>query len=186
MSSSLSVLGASSYGLNRGSYQASDDMNIYPHGRDVSRPDPKLIFILDYPKAIADMTNIGDNLGEKTFFDYIFIQATPPDYEMPPSNWVSPPGLGDRTWQEIQADHTPGLGEIKTVSIKFPSFNFKSALMDCPSSAINTFSTSKESIRNLFSPPEADPPLADIFSRRSFEMVEISENKETPSWKTAF
>jgi prepilin-type N-terminal cleavage/methylation domain-containing protein/prepilin-type processing-associated H-X9-DG protein len=96
MSSSKSVLGATSYGLNRGSYEAVDAQNVTT-GRKVAKPDPKLIFLLDYPKAIADMTDIGDNLGEKNSFDYIFIQPTPP------TNWRTPPDLSGRTWEECQA-----------------------------------------------------------------------------------
>ena len=104
MSTSKAILGATSYGLNRGSYQALDDVD--PRGyRDVPRMDPKLIFILDYPKAIADMTDIGDTMGEKTFFDYIFIDPLPPPD--PPAEgtlpWLPPPGLEGRTWQETQA-----------------------------------------------------------------------------------
>jgi prepilin-type processing-associated H-X9-DG protein len=102
MSTSKAILGATSYGLNRGSYQALDDTD--PRGyRDVPRMDPKLIFILDYPKAIADMTDIGDTLGEKDYFDYIFIKSELPDFEMPPKNWSPPPGLEGRTWPEVQA-----------------------------------------------------------------------------------
>jgi prepilin-type N-terminal cleavage/methylation domain-containing protein len=89
MSTSRAILGATSYGLNRGSYQMQDDKN--PSGRDVPKPDPKLIFILDYPKAIADMTDIGDTLGERSFFDQIFIDPAPP------VNWVTPPGLEGRS-----------------------------------------------------------------------------------------
>jgi prepilin-type N-terminal cleavage/methylation domain-containing protein/prepilin-type processing-associated H-X9-DG protein len=96
MSSSKSVLGATSYGLNRGSYQAVDEQDSTT-GRNVARPDPKLIFLLDYPKPIADMTDIPDNLGEKGFFDQIFIQPTPP------ANWRTPPDLWSRTWEECQA-----------------------------------------------------------------------------------
>jgi prepilin-type N-terminal cleavage/methylation domain-containing protein/prepilin-type processing-associated H-X9-DG protein len=95
MSTSKAILGATSYGLNRGSFQMQDDQ--YPSGRDVPKPDPKLIFILDYPKAIADMTDISDTLGEKSFFDQIFIDPTPP------VNWVTPPGLEGRSWSEAQA-----------------------------------------------------------------------------------
>ncbi|MCX5682151.1 MAG: prepilin-type N-terminal cleavage/methylation domain-containing protein [Planctomycetota bacterium] len=95
MSTSKAILGATSYGLNRGSFQMQDDLN--PAGRDVPRPDPKLIFILDYPKAIADMTDIGDTLGERSFFDQIFIDPTPPD------DWMAPPGLEGRAWAESQA-----------------------------------------------------------------------------------
>jgi prepilin-type N-terminal cleavage/methylation domain-containing protein/prepilin-type processing-associated H-X9-DG protein len=97
MSNSKSVLGATSYGLNRGSYQKMDSDPAFFSGRDVPKPDPKLIFILDYPKAIADMTDIGDTLGEKGFFDLIFIDPTPP------VNWVSPPGLEGKSWEETQA-----------------------------------------------------------------------------------
>jgi prepilin-type N-terminal cleavage/methylation domain-containing protein/prepilin-type processing-associated H-X9-DG protein len=113
MSTSKAVLGATSYGLNRGSYQvpydgpqpALDPANPQPPmmARDVAKGDPKLIFILDYPKAVADYTDIGDELADTAFFDLVFIKSTAPDYEMPPSNWSSPPGLDGRTWQECQA-----------------------------------------------------------------------------------
>jgi prepilin-type N-terminal cleavage/methylation domain-containing protein/prepilin-type processing-associated H-X9-DG protein len=96
MASSKTILGDTSYGLNRGSYQAIDKQNI-TIGRNVPKPDPKLIFLLDYPKSIADMTDIPDNLGEKGFFDQIFIRPTPP------INWRTPPGLSGRTWEECQA-----------------------------------------------------------------------------------
>jgi prepilin-type processing-associated H-X9-DG protein len=107
MSTSQAILGASSYGLNRGSFQVPDTSGTeYPHGRDVARPDPKLIFLLDYPKAIADMTGIADTLGEELFFDQIFIDPTPP------VNWVSPPGLSGRTWPEVQALRHSGRANV--------------------------------------------------------------------------
>ena len=107
MSTSKAVLGATSYGLNRGSYQvpydgaqpAIDPNNPQPPmmARDVVKGDPKLIFILDYPKAVADYTDIGDELADTAFFDLVFIDPTPPE------NWMTPPGLDGRTWQEVQA-----------------------------------------------------------------------------------
>ena len=97
MKNSKSVLGATNYGLNRGAYQARDPNGIYPAGVDISTSDPKLIYILDFPKAIADMTDIGDAISDRDYFDDIFISPTPP------ANWVVPPGLEGRTWQECQA-----------------------------------------------------------------------------------
>jgi len=95
MKNSKSVLGATSYGLNRGSYQMPDPNS--PHGLDVTRADPKLIYILDYPKPIADMTDIGDAVNDIPFVEDIFIKPTPPE------RWVTPPDLEGRTWQECQA-----------------------------------------------------------------------------------
>jgi prepilin-type processing-associated H-X9-DG protein len=90
MSNSKSILGATSYGISRGSYQNAN-------GEYVPRCDPKLFFILDYPKAVADYTDIGDQLPDKVFWSRIFINPTPP------VDWEPPPGLDGWTWQETQA-----------------------------------------------------------------------------------
>jgi len=91
MSASKATLGATSYGLSRGSYHDWQ-------GRYVARSDPKLFFILDYPKAVADYTDIGDTLPDGPYWDRIFIDPAPP-----PEDWAPPPGLEDRTWEEVQA-----------------------------------------------------------------------------------
>jgi prepilin-type N-terminal cleavage/methylation domain-containing protein/prepilin-type processing-associated H-X9-DG protein len=98
MANSKSVLGATSYGLNRGSYQmpSPDSSAKYIN---VARPDPKLIYILDYPKPIADMTDIGDAMPDTHYSDCIFIDPAPPDLAM----WKAPPDLSGRTWEECQA-----------------------------------------------------------------------------------
>jgi prepilin-type N-terminal cleavage/methylation domain-containing protein/prepilin-type processing-associated H-X9-DG protein len=111
MSTSKTVLGAAGYGLNRGSYQVPYDGPQPPldpkvpvdqqppmTARDVVKMDPKLIFILDYPKILADYTDIGDRLADTSFWQEIFIDPTPP-----PVNWATPPGLDGRTWQACQA-----------------------------------------------------------------------------------
>jgi len=105
MKNSKSVLGATNYGLNRGCYQmrnpnpapTTDPNNPNGFFVDISASDPKLIYILDYPKPIAEMTDIGDVLSDWDYIDDIFISPTPPQ------NWAVPPNCSGRTWQECQA-----------------------------------------------------------------------------------
>ena len=87
---STGVLGATNYGLSRG---ACLDKN----GRAVPIPDPKLFFLLDYPRPIADYTEINDDGRDTDYWTQIFISPAPL------AGWVPPPGLEDYTWQEVQA-----------------------------------------------------------------------------------
>jgi prepilin-type processing-associated H-X9-DG protein len=100
---SRTTQGVKTYGFNRGAFQMSDPVLL--SGRDVPKMDPKVIFILDYPKLQADMTDIGDTLGERLYFDLIFIDPAPPT-DPPPAGtlpWTSPPGLGGWSWESVQA-----------------------------------------------------------------------------------
>jgi len=85
------VLGATNYGLSRGACLDKD-------GRIVPVPDPKLFFILDYPRPIADYTAFNDEVPDTNYFNQIFISPAPP-----PPAWTPPPGLENYTWQEVQA-----------------------------------------------------------------------------------
>ena len=87
------ILGATNYGLSRG---ACFDKA----GRAVPVPDPKLFFILDYPRTLADYTTIGNPVPDTAYFDKIFISPAPPT---PTTAWAPPPGLTGWTWQETQA-----------------------------------------------------------------------------------
>jgi prepilin-type N-terminal cleavage/methylation domain-containing protein/prepilin-type processing-associated H-X9-DG protein len=90
LAASKGTLGATSYGISRGSYQVAQ--NTY-----VPRCDPKLFFILDYPRAVADYTAINDTPPDTPFWDLIFIDPAPPE------GWTPPTGLEGRTWEEVQA-----------------------------------------------------------------------------------
>jgi len=90
LAASKGTLGATSYGISRGSYQVA--LNTY-----VPRSDPKLFFILDYPRAVADYTAINDTMPDTPFWDRIFIDPTPPE------EWAPPTGLEGRKWEEVQA-----------------------------------------------------------------------------------
>jgi len=90
LAASKGTLGATSYGISRGSYQVA--LNTY-----VPRCDPKLFFILDYPRAVADYTDINDTPPDTPFWDRIFINPAPPE------DWAPPSGMEGRTWEEVQA-----------------------------------------------------------------------------------
>jgi prepilin-type N-terminal cleavage/methylation domain-containing protein/prepilin-type processing-associated H-X9-DG protein len=84
------TLSTTNYGISRGSYQNKN-------GDDVVKPDPRAFFILDYPRAVADYSGIGDRVGDGPFWQNIFISPAPPD------TWDPPPALEVRSWQEVQA-----------------------------------------------------------------------------------
>ena len=88
--SNTGVLGATNYGLSRGACLDKDK-------HIVAIPDPKLFFILDYPRTIADYTDIIVGGGDRAYWTRIFISPAPP------AGWTPPEGLEDYTWQEVQA-----------------------------------------------------------------------------------
>ena len=101
-SSVPAYLGQLGYGISRGSYL--DD-----YGNLKSTPDPRLFFILDYAKGVADFTNIVPTASnpqetDVNYWSSIFIT------QLPPLNWTVPvsfPPPADPnqpwTWQQAQA-----------------------------------------------------------------------------------
>ena len=87
---STGVLGATNYGISRGAC-------LDKAARIVPIPDPKLFFILDYPRTIADYTEINDGGRDTDYWTQIFISPAPPE------GWTPPKGLESYTWQEVQA-----------------------------------------------------------------------------------
>jgi prepilin-type N-terminal cleavage/methylation domain-containing protein len=67
----------SDYGMSRGAYEN--------HYGSAQRPDPKLFFILDYPKSVADYAQIGGG-GVNNEED-----AGPDFFILDPENWSPPP-----------------------------------------------------------------------------------------------
>jgi len=96
-SNAKGTLGLTNYGISRGCYQK----NVVGE-KDVITPDPNLFFILDYPKAIADYSNIEVN----DLWDQIFIAKTPP------TNWTAPAEFTGYTWQEVQALRHFGMANV--------------------------------------------------------------------------
>ena len=80
------------YGISRGCFQ---DRN----GDDLHAPDSRLFFILDYPRSIADFTDVNDDraVPDKQYWSQIFI------YPTPPTHWSPPPELDGWKWPEVQA-----------------------------------------------------------------------------------
>ena len=89
-STALGILGATNYGINRGAYTTQD-------GDNVTNPDPKQFFILDYPKPVADYAKVNNEPGDTALWPRIFIDPAPPE------KWSPPPGLETWTWQDVQA-----------------------------------------------------------------------------------
>ena len=96
-STAKGTLGLTNYGISRGCYQK----NVVGE-KNVLTPDPNLFFILDYPKAIADYSNIEVN----DLWDQIFIAKTPP------TNWTAPAEFTGCTWQEVQALRHFGMANV--------------------------------------------------------------------------
>jgi prepilin-type processing-associated H-X9-DG protein/prepilin-type N-terminal cleavage/methylation domain-containing protein len=100
-SGALGLLSNMNYGISRGCYQDK-------RGRNLKTPDPKLFFILDYPRSVVDLTDVDDTLAvnDKTNWSQVFISPTPP------TNWTAPLELEDWSWQRVQALRHQGRANV--------------------------------------------------------------------------